>query len=542
MNFFSNLSLRVKILSVSGIFLAGMAIAIIAGGYVLTMQNIEVEKAVSLATERVKAATATKIQILEMDKAIQSLIANDDTGQIRIQAIASIKAGSLIDENLNILLETFEQDPRVQELIDLVKNVRPKQMRIIGKARGNKDEEALAMANEAQQDFDQIADAAKSLVEASQENLKEQMAAAKQKTTDILVIIGIFSAIGVVLGIAIALFTSAMVSKPLNAINASMNAVSQNDLTQTITSIDPERKDEIGQTVRALNSSISNLANLLGRITFSSAAINVEAKELSQNAATLTQLTESLDASVESINQHTSSVTDASLSASQKAEAAFENAQNTSLVAAKSSEQILTTVTSFNQFHTEMEQTVNESQNLATIAEQITTITQTINGISEQTNLLALNAAIEAARAGEQGRGFAVVADEVRQLATRTSEAVQEISSLIASISSSIDTTVSSIEKARDDVSNNITLLQEAADHGNKSREQADLIRDDMQSLLQLIESQRQATDNIAQALANVVNLTEENNKQAISMDSRSSSLNLAADDLKRIVDEFKFD
>ena len=70
MAIFSDLSLKFKILSVSGTFLAGMIIAIISGGYVLTIQNISVEKAVLLASERVKAATDTKIQILEMDKAI----------------------------------------------------------------------------------------------------------------------------------------------------------------------------------------------------------------------------------------------------------------------------------------------------------------------------------------------------------------------------------------------------------------------------------------------------------------------------------------
>jgi methyl-accepting chemotaxis protein len=418
--------------------------------------------------------------------------------------------------------------------------VRPKQMGIIGKARSNDDEAALELASQAQEDFQTISDLARKIVEDSQDALIAKMAAVKSESLQILTVLGTFSALGVIIGMIVSVLAAQMMSRPLQAIKDTMRSVAEGDLTKTISN-DFDGGDEIGQTVGAIKTSVANLSNMLGRITFSSASITLEARTLADDAQTLNNLTEQFVLKVQDISQGTSSVTEASETASSRAEDAYKSAVETSDSAVSSSRQILTTVDSFNRFQVEMEKTVQESHQLASIAEQITTITQTINGISEQTNLLALNAAIEAARAGEQGRGFAVVADEVRQLANRTGDAVKEISGLIANISSTISNTVSSIEKARDDVSANIEQLQQAADQGNASSEKATLISNDMRQLLDLIEVQRNATQSISDSISLLMSLSDQNNEQAKSMNDRSSNLSHAADDLKRIVENFTF-
>jgi methyl-accepting chemotaxis protein len=539
-SFLSDVSLKIKILVVSGIFLSGMVITIIIGGYLLWNQNDVVEQAVNTATARIKAATATKIQIMEMDKSIQSLIASDSSADIRKYAIGSIRSGSAIDENLSKLEEIFEGNADVTKLSQLLKAVRPKQMGIIGKARSNDDEAALELASQAQEDFQTISDLARKIVEDSQDALIAKMAAVKSESLQILTVLGTFSALGVIIGMIVSVLAAQMMSRPLQAIKDTMRSVAEGDLTKTISN-DFDGGDEIGQTVGAIKTSVANLSNMLGRITFSSASITLEARTLADDAQTLNNLTEQFVLKVQDISQGTSSVTEASETASSRAEDAYKSAVETSDSAVSSSRQILTTVDSFNRFQVEMEKTVQESHQLASIAEQITTITQTINGISEQTNLLALNAAIEAARAGEQGRGFAVVADEVRQLANRTGDAVKEISGLIANISSTISNTVSSIEKARDDVSANIEQLQQAADQGNASSEKATLISNDMRQLLDLIEVQRNATQSISDSISLLMSLSDQNNEQAKSMNDRSSNLSHAADDLKRIVENFTF-
>jgi methyl-accepting chemotaxis protein len=539
-SFLSDVSLKIKILVVSGIFLSGMVITIIIGGYLLWNQNDVVEQAVNTATARIKAATATKIQIMEMDKSIQSLIASDSSADIRKYAIGSIRSGSAIDENLSKLEEIFEGNADVTKLSQLLKAVRPKQMGIIGKARSNDDEAALELASQAQEDFQTISDLARKIVEDSQDALIAKMAAVKSESLQILTVLGTFSALGIIIGMIVSVLAAQMMSRPLQAIKDTMRSVAEGDLTKTISN-DFDGGDEIGQTVGAIKTSVANLSNMLGRITFSSASITLEARTLADDAQTLNNLTEQFVLKVQDISQGTSSVTEASETASSRAEDAYKSAVETSDSAVSSSRQILTTVDSFNRFQVEMEKTVQESHQLASIAEQITTITQTINGISEQTNLLALNAAIEAARAGEQGRGFAVVADEVRQLANRTGDAVKEISGLIANISSTISNTVSSIEKARDDVSANIEQLQQAADQGNASSEKATLISNDMRQLLDLIEVQRNATQSISDSISLLMSLSDQNNEQAKSMNDRSSNLSHAADDLKRIVENFTF-
>lgn len=537
--FFSNISLKKKILGVSSFFLIGMILSIIGGGYTMIAQNEALEESVNKATLRVAAATQAKIKILEMEASIQSLIANDDKAGIRQAAIGSIRAGAAVDENLAKLKEAYGDSTIVNQLIQLIKDIRPQQMKIIGKARANKDDEALASAKEASDDFSRVTEIAAAIVKSSQEDLLKDMATSKSNMLNVIKILGILAGIGVVIGIFIALGAAHMMSKPLVAIEHTMKAISEGDLTTEVTEY-AEGKDEISRTVKAIQITIGNLRGMLGNITHSSTEVTNEASQITQNAQSLSNVTSQLDMSVNTITDGTELVTQAAESAAVKAEDAYQNAITTSDAAVNSADQIMATVSSFNQFQVEMDQTVNESRGLSDIADEITNITQTINGISEQTNLLALNAAIEAARAGEQGRGFAVVADEVRQLATRTGEAVNEISGLVANISSSIEKTVSSIEKARDDVSENITQLQGAAELGNNSSEQAKAISNAMRELVALIESQRSATQSIAQTVSQLASISGENSHQAEALHSRSGNLNTAAEELKGVVQQFQ--
>jgi methyl-accepting chemotaxis protein len=149
-------------------------------------------------------------------------------------------------------------------------------------------------------------------------------------------------------------------------------------------------------------------------------------------------------------------------------------------------------------------------EDLGSQSDQITSIVNTIKEIADQTNLLALNAAIEAARAGEQGRGFAVVADEVRKLAERTSMSTTEIAGMVSKIQNGTRSAVTSMQSGVSQVSNGVELANQAGDSINRIRDGAERVTQVVNSISDSIREQSAAGNQIAQKLETIAQMSEE--------------------------------
>ena len=149
-------------------------------------------------------------------------------------------------------------------------------------------------------------------------------------------------------------------------------------------------------------------------------------------------------------------------------------------------------------------------EDLGRQSDQITSIVNTIKEIADQTNLLALNAAIEAARAGEQGRGFAVVADEVRKLAERTSLSTTEITDMVSKIQSGTRSAVSSMQTGVTQVSNGVELANQAGQSINRIREGAERVTEVVNGISDSIHEQSTASNEIARRLESIAQMSEE--------------------------------
>jgi methyl-accepting chemotaxis protein len=264
----------------------------------------------------------------------------------------------------------------------------------------------------------------------------------------------------VVLGIALAFYISNRARVVIENVAGTADRVAGGDLTGA--DLDSSSDDEIGSLVHSVNQMKHALGEMLGSIVTTSNQVATSSEQLS---ATVKTITESMKAQANRADQVATSTTEMSqsvLDIAQNASNIAASSDETRAVASEGEAVVKRTVDEVQEISRAVTDSAKLMESLGARSNQIGEIINVINEIADQTNLLALNAAIEAARAGEQGRGFAVVADEVRKLAERTGRATTEISTMISAIQDETSRAVSSMHESIKRVEHGTELSSQA--------------------------------------------------------------------------------
>ncbi|MEK4425721.1 methyl-accepting chemotaxis protein [Solibacillus sp. FSL K6-1523] len=375
-----------------------------------------------------------------------------------------------------------------------------------------------------------------------------------------------------VLAISIVLSTIAVhfvvrgIIRPIDKLKESAVTISKGDLTETLTITS---NDEIGQLGQAFNEMQNNLRTLIQKVEVNAEEVASSAEELTANADQTSLATEqvaiaiqevasSADTQTTNIGKNAESLSEISkaiLHIAEISSTVTDLSQNATVQADEGGKAVQDTKEQMNSIHLSVSDSNAKIQTLHERSQQITSILDVITDIADQTNLLALNAAIEAARAGEHGKGFAVVADEVRKLAEQSQQSAKQIFELVNGIQVDTEQSVRIMAQVTEDVQSGLRVSDEAI-------AKFQVIMTSMREITPQMEEVSSASEQMSASVQEVTAITEDlafsakenaatseevaasTEEQLASMEeinASAGSLSNMADELKSLINQFKY-
>ncbi|TAN40614.1 MAG: methyl-accepting chemotaxis protein [Nitrospirae bacterium] len=385
--------------------------------------------------------------------------------------------------------------------------------------------------------FPKLADATDALIKFMLDEAKEEF----DDDTRTYVIARNVSIAAIVLGLALtfsfAWWIIGSITKPLHVGVNAMERIAQKDMT---VSIESTSTDEVGQLMSSIKSMIGNLKQMIATIKTSADSVASASEQLSASS-------EQMSRGVAEQSGRSSQIATASEEMSQTV---IDIAKNASEISGSAND----TLGSAHDGEVVVNKTISEVQDIAkTVSDlsavmvslgdrskQIGEIVGVIKDIADQTNLLALNAAIEAARAGEQGRGFAVVADEVRKLAERTAKATSEISDMIGAIQTEVEQALGSMEQASDKVMAGVDEASKAGAALNTIVGSIEGLKTMIHQIASATEEMSTVSETISKDIETIADVSKETSSSSEQIAQSASDLARLSSDLQRIVAGFK--
>ena len=348
-----------------------------------------------------------------------------------------------------------------------------------------------------------------------------------------IIIVAVFAAIATVL---LAWLLTRSIVTPLNRAVQAAQTIADGNLTKVI---EIDGKDEATQLLQALATMQTNLRKTIEQIAGSATQLGAAAEELSavteEASRGLQQQNNEIEQAATAVNEMTAAVEEVARNAVSTSEASNQSTH----AAREGRDQVVKTVDAIQTMTHDVQNTAHMIEGLAAQGRDIGKVLDVIRAIAEQTNLLALNAAIEAARAGEAGRGFAVVADEVRALAHRTAQSTQEIEKMVAGIQNGTGEAVSSMQQSNQRTQTTLEMARAAGVALEQITQSIHQINERNLVIASASEEQAQVSREVDRNLVNIRDLATQSAAGANQTSAATHELSRLAVDLNAMVARF---
>ncbi|MBI2418525.1 MAG: HAMP domain-containing protein [Ignavibacteriales bacterium] len=327
------------------------------------------------------------------------------------------------------------------------------------------------------------------------------------------------------------------VIKPMQEGSEVLQLMAKGDLTVHMSG---NYKGDFAMIKESINNLADSLCNVLGEVTGAVQATASASTQISSSAEELAAGAQEQSAQTSEVASAVTQMTRTIIDTTSNIAKASETAKVSGQIAGEGGAVVSATIIGMNRVADVVTEAAATVKALGSSSDKIGEIVQVIDDIADQTNLLALNAAIEAARAGEQGRGFAVVADEVRKLAERTTKATKEIAMMIKQIQKDTGNAVVAMEKGTEEVNNGKNLAQKAELALQQIINSSSQVVDNISSVAAASEEQSSAIEEISKSIDAITAVTHESASGTQEIARAAEDLSRLTDNLQNIVTQFK--
>jgi methyl-accepting chemotaxis protein len=436
------------------------------------------------------------------------------------------------------LISAPEEQSTYDQYLQLLNDYRQLESRMKSLSQANDMTELTRLLSaDLQTNSDQMNVVLGKLVEMNTQQLNEASATATQQYSTAFTMVVTLLIIATALTMLFAWLLTKSITRPIASALKAAEEIAEGDLTRTI---NVDGSDEAGRLLAAMLKMQSKLRDTLQRISGSATQLASAAEELNavtdESARGLSQQNNEIEQAATAVNQMTSAVEEVARNAVSTSEAS----KNATTSASDGRDLVQETVSAIERMSNDVQSTSTLIGNLADESRDIGKVLDVIRGLADQTNLLALNAAIEAARAGEAGRGFAVVADEVRALAHRTQQSTSEIERMIGSIQGGTEQAVNSMRSSTERAESTLNIAKGAGLALDTINSAVVEINERNLVIASAAEEQAQVAREVDRNLVNIRDLSTQSATGANQTSAASNELSRLAVDLNGMVARFK--